>query len=34
VLQEVRRFQEGQDPDDDLTLILLKRMDNGLEATS
>jgi sigma-B regulation protein RsbU (phosphoserine phosphatase) len=34
VLQEVRRFQEGQDPDDDLTLILLKRMDNGLGASS
>jgi sigma-B regulation protein RsbU (phosphoserine phosphatase) len=34
VLQEVRRFQEGQDPDDDLTLILLKRLDNGLGASS
>jgi sigma-B regulation protein RsbU (phosphoserine phosphatase) len=25
VLEEVRRFQRGRDPDDDLTLILLKR---------
>jgi sigma-B regulation protein RsbU (phosphoserine phosphatase) len=29
VLQEVERFQQGRSPDDDLTLIVLRRVPNG-----
>jgi sigma-B regulation protein RsbU (phosphoserine phosphatase) len=29
VLEEVERFQEGSPPDDDLTLVLLKRAEDG-----
>jgi sigma-B regulation protein RsbU (phosphoserine phosphatase) len=31
VLDEVRRFQAGRAPDDDLTLVLLKRLPEGFE---
>jgi sigma-B regulation protein RsbU (phosphoserine phosphatase) len=29
ILQEVEKFQRGQSPDDDLTLIVLKRVSDG-----
>jgi serine phosphatase RsbU (regulator of sigma subunit) len=34
ILEEVRTFQQGRLPDDDLTLVLLKRVEDGVAAES
>jgi sigma-B regulation protein RsbU (phosphoserine phosphatase) len=34
VLEDVRQFQQGNDPDDDLTLIVVKRSSNGTAAVA